>query len=157
VTERQAPASLALRVVLDTNTVVSALVLRSTAMRPVMLLWQQRRIQPVVSKPMVQELMRVLAYPKFRLTELEIESLLADYLPYCEVVQVEGHFNTLHVATCRDPKDQMFLNAAQIADVRYLVTGDAELHAVNDPQCTHHRFQICKAADLLAQFDSSSA
>jgi uncharacterized protein len=154
VTERQAPASLVLRVVLDTNTVVSALVLRSTAMRPVMLLWQQGRIQPVVSKPMVQELMRVLAYPKFRLTELDIESLLADYLPYCEVVQMEGHFNALmHVAMCRDPKDQMFLNAAQIADVRYLVTGDADLHAVNDALRTHHRFQICTAADLLMQFD----
>ncbi len=152
--ESQAPANVALRVVLDTNTVVSALVLRSKAMRHVMQLWQQGRIQPVVSKPIVQELMRVLAYPKFRLTALDIESLLADYLPYCEVVQIEGHFNALmHVATCRDPKDQMFLNAAQIAEVRYLVTGDADLHAVNDPLGKHHRFQICKPADLLAQFD----
>ena len=142
-----------LRVVLDTNVVLSALLFRGGTMRHFAPLWQQERIQPIVSKPIVQELLRVLAYPKFRLTAQDTEDLLADYIPYCDVVNVEGHFNVLlHVKTCRDPKDQMFLDAAQIAGVDFLVTGDGDLNAVNDPLGTHHRFQICKPADLLGRF-----
>ena len=142
-----------LRVVLDTNVVLSTLVFRGGVMRHFSALWQQERIQPVVSKPIVQELLRVLAYPRFRLTAQDSEDLLADYLPYCEVVNVEGHFNVLmHVKQCRDVKDQMFLDAAQIAGVDFLVSGDDDLHAVNDPLGTHHRFQICKPAEMLSRF-----
>ncbi|MCK7500372.1 MAG: hypothetical protein MZW92_66330 [Comamonadaceae bacterium] len=32
--------------------------------------------------------MRVLAYPKFRLTAAEQQEFLADYLPYCTAVRV---------------------------------------------------------------------
>ena len=148
--ERSAP----LRVVLDTNVVLSALLFRKGVMRQIAVLWQQKRILPIASKPMAQELLRVFAYPRFHLTARDIEILLADYLPYCDVIDVEGHPNSLnHVATCRDEKDQMFLDAAQIAAVDYLVTGDDDLHAVNDPIGKHHRFQICKPSELLSRFD----
>ena len=149
VTEAVAP----LRVVLDTNVVLSTLLFRGSVMRHFSALWQQERIQPVVSKPIVQELLRVLAYPRFRLTTQDTEDLLADYLPHCEVVNVEGHFNVLmQVNQCRDVKDQMFLDASQIAGVDFLVSGDDDLHAVNDPLGTHHRFQICKPAEMLSRF-----
>ena len=149
VTEAVAP----LRVVLDTNVVLSTLLFRGAVMRHFSALWQQERIQPVVSKPIVQELLRVLAYPRFRLTTQDTEDLLADYLPHCEVVNVEGHFNLLmQVNQCRDVKDQMFLDASQIAGVDFLVSGDDDLHAVNDPLGTHHRFQICKPAEMLSRF-----
>lgn len=142
-----------LHVVLDTNVVLSALLFRSGVMRNFAMLWQQQRIQPVVCKPTVQELLRVLAYPKFRLTPQDTEDLLADYLPYCDIVNIDGQARLLRrVATCRDVKDQMFLDAAQIAGVSFLVTGDEDLHAVNDPSVKRHRFRICKPAELLGKF-----
>jgi len=64
------------RVVIDTNVVVFALLLGGTpgALIP---LWKDKLIQPFVSKDIIQEYLRVFAYPKFELTENEISYLLS--------------------------------------------------------------------------------
>lgn len=80
--------SAALRVVLDTNVVLSALVFRGGAAGQVRLAWQQGLLLPLVSSATVQELVRVLAYPKFRLSPAVQDELLADYLPYTEAVRI---------------------------------------------------------------------
>ncbi|MBK6557146.1 MAG: PIN domain-containing protein, partial [Comamonadaceae bacterium] len=54
-----------LRVVLDTNVVLSALVFGGGAAGRVRLCWQQGTFVPLASTATVQELVRVLAYPKF--------------------------------------------------------------------------------------------
>ena len=43
--------------------------------------WQSGLCLPLVSTATARELVRVLAYPKFRLTVDEQQELLADYLP----------------------------------------------------------------------------
>ena len=76
------------RVVLDTNVVLSALVFthgRSVALREA---WHGGRCEPLVSKATVDELIRVLGYPKFKLVADEQHELLADYLPYCRTVTI---------------------------------------------------------------------
>ena len=70
------------RVVLDTNVALSALVFRRSAAGRVRLAWQSGLMVPLASTHTAQELVRVLAYPKFRLSALEREELLADYLPH---------------------------------------------------------------------------
>jgi len=60
------------------------------------------------------ELIRVLAYPKFRLTEPDRAALLADYLPYAEVVLLPNRLPVLPVA-CRDRDDVVFLQLALAA------------------------------------------
>jgi uncharacterized protein len=67
----------------------------------------------------------LLAYPKFRLTKAEQDDLLADYLPYCEVVQMPTE--PLEVPDCRDPFDVPFLQLALVGQADYLVTGDRDL------------------------------
>ncbi len=139
--------------VLDTNVILSALLFRSGVLTQLRVLWQSGKLHPVVSTPVVQELLRVLSYPKFRLTAKDTEELLADYLPYAEVVDVDPHANSLlHLPHCRDISDQMFLKVAQVAQVDYLVTGDADLLVLNDPNKTHLTFSICTPRDLLGHF-----
>ena len=63
--------NLPVRAVLDTNVVLSGLVFRGGAAGQLRLAWQRGRVLPLVSTATVQELIRVLAYPKFRLSKAE--------------------------------------------------------------------------------------
>jgi uncharacterized protein len=76
------------RVVLDTNVVLSALMFGGGATARVRQAWQTGRLLPLASTATVQELMRVLAYPKFKPSADDQRELLADYLPFAEVVNV---------------------------------------------------------------------
>ena len=66
---------------LDTNVVLSALLFHSGALSWLRSAWQSNVIRPVVSRDTMKELIRVLSYPRFRLTNDEREDLLGDYLP----------------------------------------------------------------------------
>jgi len=103
----ESPAGQRLRAVLDTNVVLSALLFDSGRLSPLRHHWQSGRIVLLVSKATAQELLRVLAYPKFRLTAAERDELLANYLPYAEAVTAPE--SSTELPQCRDPKDQMFL------------------------------------------------
>ncbi|MYF68505.1 MAG: putative toxin-antitoxin system toxin component, PIN family [Proteobacteria bacterium] len=112
------------RLVLDINVVLSALLFSSGAIAWLRREWQAKTIQPLASRETTMELIRVLAYPKFRLTEDEREDLLGDILPLCETVTVpEG----IGVPECRDPLDRPFLELAVAAEADWLVTGDKDL------------------------------
>lgn len=118
----------ALRVVLDTNTVLSALVFAQGRLSPLRLAWCGGALRPLVCARTVAELLRVLAYPKFALDAAEREELLADYLPFAEVVDPWQTSPPLPV--CRDPRDQVFLELAAVGAARWLVTGDEDLLAL---------------------------
>jgi putative PIN family toxin of toxin-antitoxin system len=113
-----------LRVVIDTNLVLSALVFGGSTAK-LRLAWQDNRFTPLVSKATVMELIRVLAYPKFKLTKAEQEDLLADYLPFCETVLMPDVLPV--IPDCRDPFDAPFLVLALVGKADYLVTGDRDL------------------------------
>jgi len=114
----------ATRVVFDTNVVLSALVFGGPATRRLRGLWQQGACTPLVSTATAGELVRVLAYPKFRLSPTEREELLADYLPYAKVVVLPEPPPA--VPDCRDRFDLPFLQLAA-AGKAMLVTGDRDL------------------------------
>ena len=120
--------STAVRVVLDTNVVLSALVFRGGAAGQVRLAWQRGLVLPLASTATVQELVRVLAYPKFRLSPAEQDELLADYLPYAEIVQVPQPPPT--VPDCRDVWDLPFMHLAVAGNAKVLVSGDRDLLAI---------------------------
>jgi len=112
-------------VVLDTNLVLSALVFASGRLAPLRLAWQTGRCVPLVSKATASELMRVLDYPKFKLSPADREELLADYLPYCRSVRLPARLPKLPI--CRDANDQMFIALAAVGKADWLVTGDKDL------------------------------
>ena len=116
-----------LRVVLDTNVLISTLVFQSGTLSWLLEAWQKNAIRPLASRETTNELFRVLCYPKFGLSANERENLLIDYLSWCETVVVS---NPPVVPQCRDPSDRPFLELALIAQADALVTGDNDLTAV---------------------------
>ena len=138
-----------LRVVLDTNVLLSALVFNAGVMARFRSLWTVGRIQPYASKETVQELIRVLANKKFNLDSSEQESLLTDYLPFAQITDGSVNTVTANLPTCRDPKDQMFLDIAQLGDVDYLITGDHDLLVLDGTPDL--QFRIVKPIDFLTQ------
>lgn len=65
------------RIVLDTSVLLSALLFHAGALSWVRLAWQSEAIHPLASHDTTTELIRVLSYPKFKLTSDEREDLLA--------------------------------------------------------------------------------
>jgi uncharacterized protein len=118
------------RAVIDTNILVSALVFSRGGLSRFRQLWQDEKFTPLVSKLTVTELIRVLAYPKFKLTSTDREDLLADYLPFCETVQMPSELP--QIPPCRDPYDDPFLHLALFGQADYLVTGDRDLLTLVD-------------------------
>lgn len=136
-----------MRVVLDTNTLISALLFSGTASRLVPL-WQSGRITVLLSKAILEEYLRVLAYPKFRLTDQEIRGLIeGDLLPFVDTVQVR---KSLKVVT-RDPEDDKFLECAVAGRAAYLVTGDRDLLEL----AFYRRVRIVSVGEFLHQVGPS--
>jgi uncharacterized protein len=113
------------RIVIDTNLVLSALVFAQGRLSPLRHAWQGTHCQPLVSSATAAELIRVLAYPKFKLTAAEQHELLADYLPYCTTVRMPA--KPPRTPACRDPFDLPFLQLAAAGKAAYLITGDQDL------------------------------
>lgn len=116
------------RVVIDTNLVLSALLFPNGRLVPLRLMWQSQRVRPLISQATVAELIRTLAYPKFKLAASEQEELLADYLPYCEIVPIPDPPPA--TPPCRDEFDVPFLQLAVAGKAAALVTGDKDLLAL---------------------------
>jgi len=124
-----------LRLVFDTNSAVSALLFDKGHLAWLRTFWRRSEHQPLASKATVQELIRVLAYPKFTLEEQEIKALLADYLPFVESVTLPSNIlleNKQSLPRCRDTKDQMFIKLASAGKTDVLITGDADLLSMAD-------------------------
>lgn len=115
-----------MRVVFDTNTVISAL-LFGGALSWLVQHWHSRVSVPLVSRATADEFFHVLRYPKFGLSDAQTEAFAARYLPLAERVDVDE--TVLVLPGCRDPKDRMFLALAEAGRADVLVTGDGDLVA----------------------------
>ncbi|MBM3423494.1 MAG: putative toxin-antitoxin system toxin component, PIN family [Chlorobi bacterium] len=118
------------RIVLDTNCIVSALIFSKHKMAWLRHNWQSGIITPLVSTETASELIKVLTYPKFKLTKTERALLLADFLPYTETVTSPEVPTDLPLI--RDKADQMFITLAVVGKAEALVTGDYDLLVIKD-------------------------
>jgi putative PIN family toxin of toxin-antitoxin system len=115
-----------MRAVLDTNVVVSAVLIRVGNERHILDAWRHGAFDLVLSPQLLEELGRVLSYPRIRdtrwMTEAEVVELL-------QILAEESIFvpGQLMVTASRDPTDDKFIVAALEADADYLVTGDKDL------------------------------
>lgn len=130
-----------MRVVLDTNTLVSAFLFSGPASRLVPL-WQRGQLTVLVSRSILEEYYRVLAYPKFGLSQAEIKDLIEEeLLPYIEAVRVSRRLPVV----CRDPDDMKFLECAVTGRAEYLITGDQDLRSLG----SYRGVTIVTAAEFL--------
>ncbi|MBP9217361.1 MAG: putative toxin-antitoxin system toxin component, PIN family [Sterolibacterium sp.] len=118
------------RVVLDTNCLVSALIFSRGKFAWLREAWQAKRFIALTSRDTVSELLRVLAYPKFKLGHKEQESLLAEFLPFVETVKIETTPEGL--PEIRDADDVIFLVLAAVAQADALVSGDSDIQAARN-------------------------
>jgi uncharacterized protein len=112
-----------LRFVLDTNVVVSALLLADSIPRPAFdKALEQGTI--LISVPVILELADVLSRKKLNKYLLEDERMrfLIGLLKETELIDT-----TEPIAICRDPNDDKFLELAVDGNADYIVTGDADL------------------------------
>jgi len=130
------------RVVLDTNTVVSALLFSGISSKLVSL-WQKGLITPLLSREILDEYLRVLSYPKFDLSEGEIKELIQEeILPYAEVVKPKRRLRVVQ----RDPSDNKFLECAVAGKARVIISGDKELLSLG----RYRQIRIQSPAQFLA-------
>lgn len=135
----------AIKVVLDTNILVSALLFKGELSK-IVDLWKKGRIIPFFSRETFDEFMRVLEYPKFSLTNTEIKTILEkEVLPYFEVVDVADEFK----GVCRDPDDNKFLSCAVSASANLIVSGDKDLCDLR----TYRSVRIVSAIEFIRMFD----
>lgn len=112
------------RVVHDTNVLVSALLGSANQWSWLRSRWQSGRVIPLVSRQTTDELVRVLSYKKFALRHADQQELLASCSVYWEAVEISNAPATPNV---RDDTDQPFLELALVGRADALVTGDRHL------------------------------
>src|SRR3990172_5255925 len=117
-----------LRVVIDTNVIVSGILSRTGAPAELLNAWRQRRFLLLSSPAIVAEVRAVLQYPrihkKYRLRDEEIELTIT--LLEHDALLVSGEANVAHSVQA-DPKDEMILACALDGQADGIVSGDHHL------------------------------
>jgi len=108
-----------IRVVLDTNVVVSAHLNSEGYERGVLDLALSGKLRMFVSEAILREYESVLRRPKFRLKPRSVSHSLLLLRAAARVVAPYGQINA-----ARDPGDNRFLECAEAAKADYLVTGN---------------------------------
>ena len=108
-----------IRVVVDTNILVSALLKPDSLPAAVLMLALFGRFQLSLSEPIFAEYEEVIRRPQFRLSPEVIDGTLRS-------IRKIGHWvkPVPSITECVDPDDDMFLECAQAAAADYVVTGN---------------------------------
>jgi putative PIN family toxin of toxin-antitoxin system len=111
------------RVVIDTNTYISATIFDNSTPRRVINHVKQNGII-LISNETIHELYSVLFREKFDkyLSKVERAMFIRSVLDEVETVKI-----TSHIADCTDPKDNKFLELALDGKANYIITGDDDL------------------------------
>ena len=135
-------------IVIDTNVIVSALLFGGKPGKLIQL-WKAGQIQPLISKEITEEYLRVLAYPKFNLSEKEIGFLFNhEILPYFKAVRIKpGRLKTTIKA---DPSDDMFIRCAVSGMCKIIISGDRHLLDLK----TYDKIRILSVSLFLKEFAS---
>jgi putative PIN family toxin of toxin-antitoxin system len=118
-----------LRVVLDTNVLVSALLYQDGGLKWLHDAWKEGRVVPLTDQSVIDELRRILVplgAKKFQLDESAVGEIVARYLGFTEAVPVDAEMDA-PLPKCKDPDDQKFLELAQRGRSDVLVTSDGAL------------------------------
>jgi len=112
-----------IRAVVDTNVFVSSILFEGVANQLVDC-WQRGRFIFLISKPILEEYIKVLSYPKFELPEEQIKEIIGkEFLPFAEVVALKTSVSLIK----EDPFDNVFLSTALDGKASFIVSGDRHL------------------------------
>jgi putative PIN family toxin of toxin-antitoxin system len=123
-----------MKVVLDTNVFISAFLWQKLA-KEIFNLVKEEKAQVCVSKEILEELQRVLNYPKFsnrlRLIDKTSDEIISEFL---EVVKLYPSKKFKTVIVEEDPSDDKFLSCALSCGASFIISGDKHLLALREFQ-----------------------
>ena len=134
-----------LRVVIDTNVLVSGLAYPGGVPGRIVAAWRQGALDVVLSRYILDEVARVLPrLPRITLTPSEIRDLVDSFVFMADIDEpASGTDEQL-----RDPADQPVLQTLIASQATWLVTGDRDLLVLAD------RYPIITAAQFWARHGS---
>lgn len=118
-----------MRVVLDTNIWISGLLQPQSSAAEVLSAWKENKLIVITSEPILDEIKKVLNYPKIQKhlhwdrNKIEQYLLLITFFTEC-VVLPESSTN---IGIVRDTNDTPILDTLLVSGADYLVTGDKDL------------------------------
>jgi uncharacterized protein len=116
-----------IRVVLDTNVLVSGLAYPASIPGRIVSTWRQGGIEVVLSRYILDEMVRVLPrLTRIPLTPEEIRDLADSFIFLADIVDPD----TKRDSNLRDEADQLVLATLRVSQADYLITGDKDLLAL---------------------------
>ncbi|MGC8785480.1 MAG: putative toxin-antitoxin system toxin component, PIN family [Armatimonadota bacterium] len=134
-----------MRVVLDTNIFVSALL--GGRLGAIVDEWRTGKFTLVVSEPIVREYVAVLQRPKFGIAAEELTATIDYLFKKAEFVSPTQAIDAVH----DDPSDNKFLEAAVEGKADFIVSGDAHLLALG----TFRDIAIVSGRDFIDRIGAS--
>jgi putative PIN family toxin of toxin-antitoxin system len=118
-----------LRVVLDTNVLVSGLVYPGSVPGHIVTLWLHGGLDVVLSRYILDETARVLPrLSRIQLSDNEIRDLIDSLMFLADVIEPDAQRD----ADLRDVADQQVLATLRASQADYLITGDRDLLALQE-------------------------
>lgn len=138
-----------LRAVIDTNVLIRAVIRPEGSVGPIAVRFRRGDYLLIYSKPLLDELTEKLNLPrirdKYNVGERGVQQFLDE-------VVTGGHSvePTEKIEVCRDPDDNMLLEAAVAGKADYIVTGDEDLLVLQE----YRTIRIMTPAVFLRALDS---
>ena len=119
-----------MRVVVDTNVLVSAVIRPQGRVGSVMQRLRRREYTLLISRATLDELVEVLARPRLRskygLSDRVLHAVIRLIVLRSELIRPERR-----IVACRDPHDDKFLEVAVSGHAQMIVSGDGDLQALH--------------------------
>lgn len=115
------------KVFLDTNVLISALGWKGKP-RVIFEKCLHGELELVTSPNQIDELKRVMDYPKFNFTEEQKARFISIILEIAGMVEIPGKVKVIE----GDPDDDAMLETAIVGNVDYLISGDPHLLKLNE-------------------------
>jgi putative PIN family toxin of toxin-antitoxin system len=120
-----------LRVVLDTNVLVSGLAYPGSVPGRIVGIWRQGGLDVVLSRYILDEMVRVLPrLSRIHLSSSEIRDLADSLMFLADIVDPDAEPDVEQDSSLRDPADQQVLATLRASKADYLITGDKDLLAL---------------------------
>jgi len=116
-----------MRLVVDTNVIVSAYVTPSGLPSKVLLNWERRQFELLISSDILAEYERLLHRPRIiarhRMNDAEISAVIKNFWEAATRIKVTSQLNVIP----QDPSDNKFVECAVDGEAEFFVSGDHHL------------------------------
>jgi uncharacterized protein len=134
-----------MRVVIDTNVVVSRYLSSHGAPAQIFDAWHEKRFDLLVSEPILGECERALKYPHVRMRHHLSDGQIAEIIEqFSELAKMVAPITSI-AAVAADPDDDKFIECAVEGRASYIVSGNKHLYDLQE----YKGIQIVKSVEFL--------